>query len=490
MLFSQLLAQAQLDDAPRHGDGPVGHVTIDSRRINKNDCFVAIRGAAVDGHTFIPAAVAAGASAIVCSDSQAVPPGVPFAVVPDTQRVVGPLAQASYGWPSHKLCVTGITGTNGKTTFTFLVRHVLTAIGQKAAMLGTINYELPDGRSIPAPNTTPDAVQLAEMMALAADAGAGHLVMEVSSHALDQGRVNGVKFAVAAFSNLTGDHLDYHGTMENYLAAKAKLFEMLTPDSVAVINRDDPAGKELAKRTNAARLWYGIDGPCDVRGEILSASANGSKIFVHHAGSCCAVHLKLVGRHNVHNCLAATAACLGLGLELPAILAALAQVEVVPGRLQRVASKAPFEVLVDYAHTDDALSNVLSALRAVTKGKLIVVFGCGGDRDRTKRPRMAKVASALADRVIVTSDNPRTEDPRAIIQEILTGFDSAGREKVQVESDRRVAIALALTQAQAGDVVLLAGKGHEDYQIIGREKHHFDDAEVAREVLEKRVFSS
>jgi len=532
MQLSELLTLSGVGVIARSGDGPVTSLVSDSRRCAAGACFVAVRGPRADGHAFIAQAVAGGAAAMVCEDSAAVPAGVPYAVVADAARAVGPLAQAFHGWPARKLVNVGVTGTKGKTTVTLLTRAILEAAGHRPALLGTISYDT-GAASLEANNTTPGAVDLAAMMSDMVRAGRTHLVMEVSSHALHQGRVAGVPYAAAAFTNLTGEHLDYHGTMENYLAAKRMLFEALPATATAVVNADDPACEAMVAATRARVLRYGLEGRPALGAEIRTVSDCGTEFVMrcgagrdagvspacregvppspsaaqkgfssftdqshgaHNAGETPAtretpapremvIFSPLIGKHNVRNCLAAAGLCFGLGVSWDVIAAVLTAGVRVPGRLDRVAVAAPFTVYVDYAHTDDALRNVLEAVRPVTRGRVIVLFGCGGDRDRFKRPRMARVAEELADAVIVTSDNPRTEDPRAIIDEILAGFTPAGLARAQVEPDRRRAIALALEQARPGDLVLLAGKGHETYQIVGQTKHHFDDAEVVAEVV-------
>jgi UDP-N-acetylmuramoyl-L-alanyl-D-glutamate--2,6-diaminopimelate ligase len=443
----------------------------------------------VDGHAFIASAVAAGASAVVCEDALAVPAGVPCAVLRDTARALGPLAQAMLDWPARKLVNIGVTGTKGKSTITYLVRAMLAAAAHKAALVGTISYET-GSRSIVANNTTPGPVELASMMAEMLSAGNTHLVMEVSSHALDQGRVAGVDYAAAVFTNLTGEHLDYHKTMDRYLAAKRILFENLKPSAVAVINADDPAGAAMAaaaRKAGAKVIMYGIDNPCDLRGRIEHSSEKGTDLVIDREGRETNVFLPLIGRHNVYNALAAAGACAGLGVDWAVITRQLSETVRVPGRLERVPVAAPYEVFVDYAHTDDAMKNVLSAVRPMTRGKLIALFGCGGDRDPYKRPRMARVAEELADLVVITSDNPRTEKPEAIIEQIIAGLSPQGRFKVRVEPNRRAAIRLAISLAEGGDVIVLAGKGHEDYQIIGKQKLHFDDVEEAAAAMQERA---
>jgi UDP-N-acetylmuramoyl-L-alanyl-D-glutamate--2,6-diaminopimelate ligase len=312
------------------------------------------------------------------------------------------------------------------------------------------------------------------------------VVMEVSSHALHQCRTAGIDFRVGVFTNLTGDHLDYHKTMAEYLRAKRALFEGLGKDATAVLNQDDPAGRQLASSTRAHVLWYGLSGAADVHARIERIDAGGTHFALMAGAHQASVATALIGRHNVYNCLAAAAAGLAMGIDLPQIAKALEAVVAVPGRLQRVSIEADYQVFVDYAHTDDALEKALSAIRPLAAGRVIVVFGCGGDRDRTKRPRMGAVAARLADVVVVTSDNPRTEDPQAIIKEILAGLDESGRAKTVVQPDRHAAIAQAIGEARAGDIVLIAGKGHETYQILGDRRIPFDDAEVAQECMRGR----
>ncbi len=315
-----------------------------------------------------------------------------------------------------------------------------------------------------------------------------HLVMEVSSHALDQRRTEGVDFRAAVFTNLSGDHLDYHGSMEAYIEAKKRLFRELTPDATAVINADDPVGESIAHDTSARILRYGMDNPADLAARIEDAGVAGTAFVLVFDERETPVRTPLIGRHNVYNCLAAAGAAIALGIDVETIAGALGELDIVPGRLQRVHSDAPFGVFVDYAHSDDALANVLEAIRSIEHRRTLLVFGCGGDRDRSKRPRMAKVAETFADHIVVTSDNPRTEAPGAIIDEILAGFSDSGTRRVVVDPDRRKAIALAIDEACQGDIVLIAGKGHEDYQILGSERIHFNDVEAAGELLRERGY--
>ena len=461
-------------------DVEVAGVQDDSRRVRPGDLFVARKGLGVDAKRFAADAAARGAVAVV-SDGRIDGCALPTVVVPDAGLAAGVLANAVAGDPSHHLQVAGVTGTNGKTTVTYLLRSLLASVGRRCGMIGTV--EIDDGGTTrPATMTTPGPVELAELLAAMRGNGCAAAAMEVSSHALSQGRAAGVRFAAAGFTNLTGDHLDYHGTMEDYAAAKALLFAGLDAGAAAVVNAGDPWAARMLRDTNASTTTFGVDRPADYAATEIEATAGGTRFALATPRGTAAVAMKLVGRHNVENALCAAAlAAEVFGLTPRQIADGLTTADGAPGRLQRVDAGQPFGVLVDYAHTDDALANVLSALRPVTRGKLRVVFGCGGDRDRTKRPRMAAVAERLADAVYVTSDNPRTEDPAAILGEIVAGLKG---EPALVEPDRRAAIRRALADAGEGDVVLIAGKGHENYQIVGTTKHPFDDAEEARRALD------
>jgi len=485
MQFDELLTSAGLDATGPTGRVQVDAVVYDSRRAGPGACFVAVKGWQSDGHDFIAAAVEAGCSAIVCEDPANVPQGAAYAVVEDTHAALGLLAQTMAGKPANRLINIGVTGTNGKTTATYLIYNILTAAGHPTALLGTVGYRT--GRqSLESGATTPDPVTLASTMREMVDSGRTNLVMEVSSHALDQDRTAGVAFRVGVFTNISGDHLDYHKTIEHYVAAKRRLFESLGADGVAVINREDCCADEMAlaaRQGGSEVVFYGLSADCDCAGEILSLDDSGARFRVSTGVGQIEISSPMIGRHNVMNNLSAIAACRVLGVELPAIAAALESTPVVPGRLEPVESRRDFRIFVDYAHTDDALKNVLSALNEIKRARLIVVFGCGGDRDRTKRPRMGSVACELADLTVVTSDNPRSEDPQAIIDEILKGIGPGDLNRCEVRVDRREAIQAAIGIAESGDIVLIAGKGHETYQEIAGRRTDFSDVQVASEIL-------
>jgi len=488
--LARLFAEADLAAEAAHvpADVNVTSLTDDSRAVTTGDCFVAVRGGACDGHEFVTAAVERGAVAVVVDHEIAVPSGTPQVRVADTRVALGRLAAAFHGLRSRQprtLRLAGITGTNGKTTVAWLLRSILREAGCATALLGTVEYDLVEKR-VRAPLTTPGALDLCRYLATARDAGATHGVLEVSSHALDQRRCDGLSFSAAVFTNLSGDHLDYHVSMDAYETAKRHLFDLMDADGVAVINSDDAFGESLCRSVSGKVVTFGLeDRDGNVTAQIDSAHRRGSD-FVLCAGSFeLPVRFALPGRHNIANALAAAATAEALHVAPEFIQKGLESVSGVPGRLQRAEpDSCPFSVFVDYAHTDGALESVLKALRPLTAERLVCVFGCGGDRDRTKRPRMAGVVGRLADVAYVTSDNPRTENPRRIIDEILQGFAQPSSCDVQVQVDRRAAIEAAIAEAQPGDTVLIAGKGHEDYQLVGDKVIDFDDVGVARSFLE------
>jgi len=473
------------------GDQRVKSLTADSRTVGAGSCFVAVPGGRVEGRLFIDDAVRRGAAVVISDRDPGVPSSVGAIVVRDVPSALARLAAAFYGFargqPHHAMQLVGVTGTNGKTTTCMLLQSILQAAGYTTALLGTIRYDLA-GETLEAPWTTPPAVELYGHLARAARRGATHAVMEVSSHSLQQSRCLGHRFRCAVFTNLSGDHLDYHGSAQAYADAKRKLFDHLDEAAWAVVNADDPMSDHMLSRCTAASLRYGIQRLADVMADIEDERLDGTRFRLRVPRDSCSIRLRLTGRHAVANALAAAAAGQALGIGLDTIRNGLEAVALVPGRLQRVdCPHRDVTAFVDYAHTDDALVKVLAALRPLTRGRLICVFGCGGDRDRSKRPRMARAVAAVADLAIVTSDNPRTESPDAIIAEICTGFAIEQRCNVEIEPDRRTAIRRAIEAARDGDTVLIAGKGHENYQIVGTTKRHFDDVETAAEFLNDKV---
>ena len=459
------------------------NICCDCRCVKPGDVFVAINGTRVDGHNFIDQAIAGGGRYIVCEKDVPQTRDVDIIRVANSAKALGFLAQAGYLNPGEKLVNLAVTGTNGKTTVCYLVRSIIQAAGEKCGLIGTITYDTGEGDEN-APLTTPDALEIARLTRKMVDTGCGFLAIEASSHALSQERLSGIDFKAAAFTNLTGDHLDYHKTTDEYLAAKTKLFETLGKNTTAVLNRQSDAAEKIARNTQANVMWYSVDEPADIFAAIRSMNIRKTVYTLHLGGEERRVETSLAGKHNISNQLAAAGLCFAAGFDIETIARGLSSLKCVPGRLDAVDCGQDFDVFVDYAHTDDALGNVLSALRELCAGRLIVVFGCGGDRDKTKRARMAKVAEQLADDIVVTSDNPRTEDPNAIIKDIIAGFTETHRENITVEPDRKKAIAIALGKARKDDIVLIAGKGHEDYQIIGGKTIHFDDKEAAKEILE------
>jgi UDP-N-acetylmuramoyl-L-alanyl-D-glutamate--2,6-diaminopimelate ligase len=489
MNFQEILDGAEVL-SQSGGDCPVKGLDYDSRRVQPAWVFVAMRGEITDGNRYIDAAIAAGACAVVTDSGTETPrEGVAWAVVPHGRRALARLSANFYKRPAERLRVIGITGTNGKTTTTFIVESILQAAGRKNALVGTIECHLA-GETLPAPHTTPEALELNRMLARSLARGATEAVMEVSSHALHQARVYGIPFDVAVFTNLTQDHLDYHKTMEEYFAAKRILFEGCgtEPPRCAVVNLDDEYGRRLAEfsRRRSQLFTYGIE-QGDFHAEHLEMTPHENRFTLTTPHGPIELRSPLIGRVNVYNVLAACAAAYARGCSAEQIARGIAAISRIPGRFERVDEAQPFAVVVDYAHTDDALKNLTRLAREFVlqaKGRVITVFGCGGDRDRLKRPKMGRAAGEGSDFVVVTSDNPRSEDPMAIIEETLAGLRETGT-RFAVEPDRRKAIALALAEARAGDIVLLAGKGHERTQIMRDAEVPFDDHLVASEELNR-----
>jgi len=498
MKLSELLQATAVIKVSGSMDPDISGLHYDSRTVSPGGLFFALKGVNADGHDFIPAAVANGAAALVVEDSGSIHQGITVVQVADARLAMAEMAAAFYGRPTEAVPLIGITGTNGKTTTTYLIEGIMAAAGLPAAVLGTISYRF-GAMVLDASHTTPESTELQAALRQLADAGARSFVMEVSSHALEQRRVDGCSFDVGIFTNLTRDHLDYHGTMEQYLRAKQRLFaELLGADAAkplrrAAVNMDDPYGAAIRQSAACPVITYGSADDNDVHGVEVSISVHGISGCIRTPKGEFPFASQLLGRFNLSNILAAVAAGVALDLPLAAIKAGIEGHRPVPGRLQRVENSRGVTCLVDYAHTGDALENVLTTLKEIATGRIITVFGCGGDRDNGKRPIMGGVAIKFSDLAVVTSDNPRTEDPLRILAQVKAGIaPSATREYNLAELDngfaekgfivienRREAIRLAVRLAKAGDILLLAGKGHEDYQIIGTTKHHFDDVEEA-----------
>jgi len=489
MNFLQLLEGVEV--LAEDGDASVSGLEYDSRKLKAGNVFVAMRGELTDGNRFMDQAVRKGVTAIVTdSADEQQPPGVAWAQVAHGRRALARLSANFYGSPAKRLSVTGITGTNGKSTTAFLLESILAAAARKSLLVGTIEYHVA-GTVLPAPHTTPEALELNRLFASAVQAGASEAVMEVSSHALEQQRVYGIGFEVAAFTNLTRDHLDYHQNMEQYFAAKRQLFEGCgaEPPHVAVLNADDAYGQQLqalAKARGSRVVTYGL-GTAEFRAENIAVTLENTRFRLVTPEGATEIVSPLIGKVNVYNILAAAAAADARGCSAQQIADGVAALDFVPGRFQHVDCGQPFSVVVDYAHTDDALRNLTSLARefvtqAGGRGRVITLFGCGGDRDRAKRPLMGEAAGRGSDFVVLTSDNPRSEDPVAIINDALVGVQRSGA-KYKIEPDRQAAIALAISTAMAGDLVLLTGKGHEKTQVSRDGARPFDDVAVARDLL-------
>ncbi len=495
MTFEQLLQGAAV--LSRTGNPPVNGLEYDSRRVKPGDLFVAMRGESSDGNKFIDKAVGAGAVAVVTDSATEKPrKNVAWAQVEHGRRALGRLSANFYRRPAERLAITGITGTNGKSTVAFLLESILDADHRKSALVGTIEYHVA-GKILPAPHTTPEALDLNRILSEALGKGATEAVMEVSSHALAQQRVYGIPFDVAVFTNLTRDHLDYHHTMEEYFAAKQVLFEGCGTDAprAAVINVQDDYGRilvEISRKRSAQILTYGFT-QGDFHAEKAEITSRGTRFDLVTPDETIPLFSALIGRVNVFNLIAAAAAGYARGCKRAAIVKGIEDLCRVPGRFERVDCNQPFTVVVDYAHTDDALRNLTALAREFVRqagqgSRVITVFGCGGDRDRAKRPLMGEAAGRGSDFVVLTSDNPRTEDPLAIINDAMVGLQRAAA-KYTVEPDRRAAIAMAITEAGPGDIVLIAGKGHEKVQVTREGSRPFDDVEVARQVLQEAGYS-
>ena len=460
----------------------VKKATNDSRKVDRGDLFMALSGYSIDGYKFIGEAIKRGARVIISEKDFAAENDIIKVLIKDTRSAAPLIAANFHGNPSKKLKIVGITGTNGKTTITYIIENILRAAKTPTGVIGTINYRIRE-RKMPARNTTPGPFELQALFGKMLKRGVKNVVMEVSSHSLDQGRVDHVSFDVGIFTNITGEHLDYHKTISKYFDAKARLFHKLKKNGVAVLNNDDGMVAGLKKRIKADLLTYGLNHKSDVMAHSIKLSADSAIFTIKTPKGSFEIKTKLIGKHNVSNILASAAAAVALRIPLDIIKKGVESQGAVPGRLEIIDAGQPFKVFVDYAHTEDALHNMLSALRElVPDGKIITVFGCGGNRDNSKRPRMGAVACKFSDRVIVTSDNPRFEDPFEIIAQIESGIKGEFLNYDIVE-ERRDAIHRALKLAREGDVVVIAGKGHEKYQIIKDRMMPFDDCRVAKSIL-------
>ncbi len=480
MKLNELLETIETGEVTGELTCEITGIVYDSRRAAPGSLFVALHGEKVDGATYIEDAIQRGAAAVVSQSPCALGGSFPCIQVSDARLALAQLAGSFYKYPAKRLCTVGITGTNGKTTVSFMLREIFKAAGRRPGLLGTVRYEIGD-RILPASRTTPESLDIQSMFMQMDRAGCDSAIMEVSSHALAQHRVEGILYDAAIFTNLTQDHLDYHGTLEEYFKMKSRLFNQVS--RFAIINYDDPWGRRLLddKKFLAGCVSYGFQEGTEVRGLNAVTDANGSRMHVQSPWGNGDVSLQLIGRFNLYNALAAFAAAAALGIPIPIIVKALAEMPCVPGRLEAVANKKGKRVFVDYAHTDDALLNVLGTLREITPGRLVVVFGCGGNRDKGKRPLMGKVAARIADFSIITNDNPRNEVPEKIAAEIAAGFDS--ERKYEIILDRKAAIARGFELVGKKDILLVAGKGHETYQEFNGAIFPFDDREAVREAL-------
>ena len=469
---------AHINAAPPAEDCEVTLITDNSSKVCPGSVFVCIKGMHFDGHTKAAEALRNGAVAVVVSHDLGLEKQI---IVENTRSAYTLLCSAFYGNPEKMLKIIGITGTNGKTTTAFVINSSLEKMGHKAGMIGTVKNILGNGVEIPASLTTPDPFELFSLFAQMVKNGCEYCVMEVSSQALDQRRVDGIKFEAAVFTNLTQDHLDYHGTFENYKAAKHILFENT---SIGIFNLDDEAAEYMMSSTDCRKVTYSAsENTCDYSAKNIKLSAGGVKYELVSDNNIGRVNFKVPGKFSVYNSMCAVICLVEIGMDFSASVEAVSECQGVPGRMEIVETNTPYTVIIDYAHTPDSLENAITTLKEVTAGRVIAVFGCGGDRDKTKRPIMGEIGTALADIAVITSDNPRSEDPQAIIDDILAGVPKHKHAKVIVEADRTAAIAKALSAAQENDVVILAGKGHETYQILSTGKIHYDEREVIANIL-------
>ncbi len=465
-------------------DVEITGIANDSRKVRPGYLYVAVKGYKTDGHNFIKKSIECGAQAIVSEERSSLDTNIPQIIVRNTRKALSSLSCCFYDNPSQKIDLVGVTGTNGKTTTAFLTKSVIERAGYEAGLVGTINYQI-GKKIITAKETTPESVELQRLIAEMVAAKMKVAVMEVSSHSAIQHRIENIDFKTAVFTNITNEHMDYHKTFSNYMNAKAELFKNLRKDSFAVLNADDEFSEYFADRTNAKILWYGIKNNADIKAEIRKESTSNIMINLSYSGREIGVKIPFVGLHNVYNTLASVASATTLGFELDIIKSGIETASIIPGRLEDVPNDRGFKVVVDYAHTSHALETVLNALSNLVKGRILLVFGCGGDRDKEKRPQMGKIADEGSDIFWLTNDNPRSEDPLNIIDDIKTGIKT-GRS-FHIQTDRHIAIEEALSEAKDGDLVLITGKGHEKYQIIKDTIVPFDDRVVVKKILSKNT---
>lgn len=479
MKLQDLLKGLDVLEQKGASDVEINGVNIDSRQVTEGNVFVAVKGTAADGHTYIGKAIELGAKAVVCEDMPAeLAEGVAYVRLANTEQNVGQMATNFYGDPTSKLKLVGVTGTNGKTTIATVLYNMFRAMGHKVGLLSTVcNYI--DGEAIPTEHTTPDPITLNKLLAQMVEVGCEYVFMEVSSHSVVQNRIGGLRFAGGMFTNITRDHLDYHKTFENYIKAKKQFFDNLPADAFAITNVDDKNGMVMLQNTKATTKTYSVQSPADFKAKIIECHFEGMYLEINGKE----VGVQFIGKFNVSNLLAVYGAAVMLGKDPQDVLVAMSAMKPVNGRFEALRSPSGYTAIVDYAHTPDALENVLNAIHGVMEGKegkIITVCGCGGNRDKGKRPLMAKEAARQSDKVVLTSDNPRFEEPEDILKDMEAGLDEEAKKKSITIVDRRQAIKTACMMAQPGDVILVAGKGHEDYQIVKGVKHHFDDKEEVR----------
>ncbi|HBM74362.1 MAG TPA: UDP-N-acetylmuramoyl-L-alanyl-D-glutamate--2,6-diaminopimelate ligase [Clostridiaceae bacterium] len=463
-------------------DSEITGIAYDSRSVDEGYAFVCIKGFKTDGHNYINDAVSKGARVVVVESDVEIPKGITALKVHDTREALALMSAAYYGFPSRSMKLIGVTGTNGKTTTTYLIKSILEQNGYKVSLIGTISNII-DGKAIEAKRTTPESSDLQEMFSQMRDVSTDYCVMEVSSHSLALKRVEGCFFNVGIFTNLTRDHLDFHKTFENYLNAKMKLFKQ---SAVAAVNLDDNYSNEVLSRITTPVIGYSEEDKGDVKASDVEVNSKYTSFTLRYKGESIKIKLTLPGRFNVYNALAAASACIAEGVHLNVIKQGLENVKSVAGRSEVIDSGRGFTIIIDYAHTPDGLKNILKTIREYAKAKVITVFGCGGDRDKTKRPEMGEIAGKLSDFCFVTSDNPRTEDPEAIINDILPGIKKTSAP-YEVVTDRKEAIKRSINKAERGDVVLIAGKGHETYQVLNNRTIHFDEREIINEILNDKL---